>query len=227
MGKIGKFLYYAVLSFFVLAVCYLTTVIFLSPRQDAIKRGFIPCTEKFVADLNNCQRGSIGCLFKYLGADIKCNIYVVGNGFKQWVSGKQKTPWANYLFVPLTTAELDKQLPYEGNVLQDMENLEHQRLFIEQKQQKFEAAKQRSLQLNQNVLLSTPEADSDNIANFTETPEPENIVQGDISDEAFLEDIDTSATDNSELPVIESDIIKSVRQKNDVMLKKGEFKDEE
>ncbi|MBP1532321.1 MAG: hypothetical protein ILA52_02340 [Alphaproteobacteria bacterium] len=201
-------------------------MMFLSPRQDALKRGFIPCTEKFVTDLNNCQRGGIGCLFKYLGADIKCNILVVGNGFKQWISGKQKTPWSNYLFVPLTAAELDEQLPYEGNVIQDMENLEQQRLFIEQKHQELEAAKQRSLQLNQDVLLSTPETNDDNIADFTETSEPENIVHGDIADEAFLEDIDTSATDNSELPVIEPDIVKSVRQKNAIVLKKGEFKDE-
>ena len=41
MEKFFKLLYYYGLGIFVFFVVYLVTVMFMSPRQDALKRGFI------------------------------------------------------------------------------------------------------------------------------------------------------------------------------------------
>jgi len=71
----------------------------LAPKQDLRGRGFIPCTEKMVEDLLECDRG-IWCSTKAIFANNTCVFSVIGSGFSAWLKGKQSTPWSNYIFEP-------------------------------------------------------------------------------------------------------------------------------
>lgn len=86
-------------SLVVLFFVMVFVLVLFSPRQDVQKRGFIPCTEEMVSDMLGCE----GKTFCMLGKVIKnslCDSKVIIDGAKAWVIGNQKTPWANYFFVP-------------------------------------------------------------------------------------------------------------------------------
>ena len=83
----------------------LFVLILLSPRQDARRRGFIPCTETMAEKLLSCSGNKLGCLFSAITANSWCDIKVVGRGLSGWISGKQRTPWSNYIFVPEISAD--------------------------------------------------------------------------------------------------------------------------
>ena len=176
------------LGAFVLFVVYLTVVLAISPKQDRQKRGFIGCTEQLVIDVTSCERGTILCPLKYLGHDMKCNTSVILTGLGAWFRGQQSTPWENYLFEaePLETADSD----YDSKHIENMEELEHQRQFIKFKQQELDAAKNRSLNLRDDVLMSEPEEILPEDEKSTVIlPDDENIPTEDISEEAFMDDI--------------------------------------
>ena len=198
MEKFFKLLYYYGLGIFVFFVVYLVTVMFMSPRQDALKRGFIPCTEQLVNDISECKRGSMSCPLKHLLTDIKCNTVVVLDGFGAWVKGEQSNPWETYLFTPVTEAEIDDLNPYEGNSYDDMQELEEQRAFIEQKQQELDAAKNRSLNLKEDVLLSDPDKDKESEYIFKEDKLIEGEL-GNIDDETYIGDMEPQRTPENEL----------------------------
>lgn len=228
MERFLKLLYYYCLGFFVVCVVYLTTMLFISPRQDALKRGFIPCTEQLVIDISVCERGKIVCPLKYLWQDMQCNMKVIFDGFGAWVKGNQKTPWENYLFVPKAPAETDEELVYEGSVIKDMNDLEAQRLFIEKKQNELEAAKNRQLNLNEEVVISNPEQV---ISASDEELVEEVVIQeeapADISDEAFAEEKweETSGAVPEKVQP-QNDTIKQIVKKTSEQLSKEEMKDE-
>ncbi len=102
-------------GFFVSIVALFCILIFVlvlaSPKQDAQKRGFVICTEGFVEDARGCA-GAYGCLIKYVFVHGYCNASVVLGGAKNWVLGKQETPWSNYMFNPeyLENEEIDEEL---------------------------------------------------------------------------------------------------------------------
>lgn len=193
MERFFKLLYYYLLGGLVLFVVYLTTMLAVSPKKDALKRGFIPCTEVFIQNIGECERGQTGCLLKQLSGDMKCNVSVIFEGLGAWAKGEQKTPWANYLFEPVAQAELDKELPYEGSVAADMNELEQQRLFIEQKHSELEEAKSREMQFDKDVLLSHPEKDGDaenmNISDDEAEEYQPTAEESDISAEAAISDM--------------------------------------
>ena len=187
MERFFKTFYYCCLVLFVTAVTYLAVMLYIAPRQDALKRGFIPCTEKLVIDISACERGNISCPIKLLWQDTKCNIAVIADGFSAWVKGTQETPWANYLFEPVALAEIDEEIPYEGSVAHDVEEMENQIEFIKQKQAELEAAKNRKLQLNENVVIYDPEEDVPT-TDKKEADKKSAVGEekaGDITDEAF------------------------------------------
>lgn len=229
MEKFWRLLYYYCLGGFVIGVVYLTTMLFIAPRQDALKRGFIPCTEKLVLDISSCERGKISCPMGYLWQDMKCNVKVVLNGFGAWVKGEQKTPWANYLFEPKALAEIDEETPYVGNVAQDMDNLEEQIEFIKAKQAELEEAKNRQLEINENITMSDPEENVPSADKKT-ADKPRTIAEEnaeDIADEAFEDtqwESDSSHEQKYEQP--QKDIIKQINEKTAEQLGKEEIKDE-
>lgn len=190
MDTFLKSLYYCILGFTLLLVIYLTTALAFSPKSDALKRGFIPCTEAFVLHVSDCERGKIGCISKGLWQDTKCNLSVIADGFTAWLHGQQPTPWENYLFVPTSSAELDKENPYIGVVSDDLNDLANQRLFIEKQQQELEEAKHRALNLDKSVL--TPSSDDDNAeknGQYIKEPASTDVQSEDIDDESSIDNI--------------------------------------
>lgn len=187
MDKFWRLLYFYCLGGFIAGVVYLTAMLFLAPRQDALKRGFIPCTEKLVIDIYSCERGKISCPLKYLWKDMKCNVKVILNGFGAWIKGSQPTPWANYLFEPKVQAEIDEDAPYSGNAIQDMDTLKKQIYNTKTEQDKLEKANDKQLNINKGITISNPEDDiptfDKKAADKRSKISDENI--GDISDEVF------------------------------------------
>lgn len=185
MTKFFHLLYYYLLALIVVFMAYMTLMLFIAPKVDMQKRGFIVCTEQLVSDVAVCKKGSVGCPLKYLWQDMECNTFVILDGLGAWVRGKQSTPWANYLFEPETIYDDD----YDGDIVADMADLEAQSQFIQGKKEELERAKNRGLNLRDDVLMSAPEDvhPNDVKTNIKQEPAEEDVEQGDISEEAFME----------------------------------------
>ena len=185
MARFFHLLYYYLLCLLVFFVVYMVIMLVLAPKHDLQKRGFIPCTEQFVLNVAECNRGEMVCPLKYLWQDTICNASVILEGFGSWIKGKQSAPWSNYIF----SAEKDGNTEYNGDVAADMADLEAQSQFTERKIEELEAAKKRSLNLREDVLLSSPENLFDGETVEQNEPVIEKKNTGDISDEAFMEEI--------------------------------------
>lgn len=74
-------------------------LVLAAPHQDEQKRGFVPCTEKMAEELHDCDRRNI-CVLGSVVKNTFCNIKVIGEGVKLWLTGRQPAPWSNYLFAP-------------------------------------------------------------------------------------------------------------------------------
>ena len=187
MDRIIKIIFYGCLGLFVAFVMYLTVVMYISPRQDMQKRGFIPCTETLVYNITSCEAGKIRCPLKYLWQDIRCNVRVIANGFGQWVKGTQPRPWSNYLFVPVTE-ETENEIYVGSERAEDTYDQDATALFIATKQQELEAAKDRKINADESVILNNPEElnkiadDLQYLPNKTKARE-----KGDIGDEVPTE----------------------------------------
>lgn len=188
MQRFLKTCFYIVLGMVCLGVVYLTTVIYLSPRADLQNRGFIGCTRQMVIDLQQCQAGEIGCPFRHMVKDMKCNIKVVYIGFADWISGNQPTPWANYLFVPELSEITADDTTSATKRQNEMQNLEKRNLFIEQKQQELEDAKQRMLNIDSGELLANPDiAPQPQKSAVTDAESKVDVSTENIDDETNLE----------------------------------------
>lgn len=133
-----------ILAFIYLAVFLL---VLFSPRQDSQNRGFIPCTKEMAAEIFACQENKAWCMAKAVVKNGYCDTKVVFSGFAKWISGKQTTPWENYLFVPDVNGaenqtDIDPELQqfYEQNRDLDiqMNQLERQRLELEKRLESLE-----------------------------------------------------------------------------------------
>ena len=84
-----------------LLFCFVCVVvlILLAPKQDIQRRGFIPCTEKMIERLFDCDK-KIWCSAKVIVRNSGCVFRVIGDGFSDWLKGKQPMPWSNYIFEP-------------------------------------------------------------------------------------------------------------------------------
>lgn len=157
MEKFFKILYYYLLISFVLFVMYLSVVLALSPKKDVLKRGFIPCTEQMVLNVGACERGDMFCPLKWLWQDTKCNTSVVLDGLGAWIKGNQPTPWSSYLFEPVEEKISEDEEPYEGNVSLEMNELNLHHDFIKEKLKELEEAKNREMNFDDSVIISSPD----------------------------------------------------------------------
>lgn len=222
MDKFFRYLYYAILMLFVGGVVYLTTMLFLAPRQDVYDRGFIACTRELVNNLSVCERGKMGCPLKFLWHDMKCNVGVIYTGAADWLKGKQKTPWANYLFEPQLMTPEDREI-YQSNALNDMMDIEYQNQLFEQKNQELEEAKQRMMNTDKDVLLYNPN-DATPAAVLPTSTEPKDLEadKGDITDEA---DIAITPPENPEISEAAApqnkDLLQEIKKQTEDKLRKG------
>ncbi len=187
MDRFFRLLYYYCLFMLIVIVLYLSFALAVSPKKDALKRGFIPCTENFVYSVGECERGQMGCLASKLWTDTKCNLYVIADGLGAWIKGNQSTPWENYFFTPLVEAELDAENPYIGDVEHDFDDLEKQRAFFEQKEKELEQAKNRKI--SDVVLQGDSEQDAINDAHYINEEVVDVEEHGDINDETVIGEI--------------------------------------
>ena len=86
MAKFFAFIkeyWFGMLTGFILLVGFLFfLLILLSPRYDAQKRGFIPCTEALAQNLLSCpQDGKYSCIFAEIMKNTWCDVKVVAEGF--------------------------------------------------------------------------------------------------------------------------------------------------
>ena len=197
MDRVLKVLFYSVLGLFFAFVVYMTTVMYISPRQDLQKRGFIPCTETLVYNITDCKPGQIKCPLQYLWQDMQCNVRVIADGFVLWSRGKQERPWSNYLFEPQVIEDGNELYVGTENAEDTFDN-DAADLFIAAKQQELEIAKERQLNPDDNVILNNPEA-LNKIADdlrYISKEAKQNQHSGDISDEALIGNTSGSPTDN-------------------------------
>lgn len=218
MERFFKILYYYCLGILVVFIAYLSIMLSISPKKDALKRGFIPCTEEFVQNMVLCEKGQLICPLGYLWKDTKCNVSVILDGLGAWVRRKQNTPWESYLFEPIIEAEQDIENPYEGNVMVDMDNLNVQRQFIEARQKELEDAKSRQLGLDENVLRNDDNAKENSDENdYMLINNNQNVVnEGDISEEFFADKLDNDSEISANEKKVEEDNINKVNNIVDI-----------
>ena len=225
MDKFFQYLYYIFLTLFVAFVTYLTAVLFAAPRKDALDRGFILCTKQLVGELSDYESSRIGRLFGVLWRDMKCNIGVIVDGGIYWIQGKQKTPWANYLFEPQLSAAEDEN-PYitQADAVKDMSEIEQQSDFIERKQKELDEAKSRRFNLDSDVILNNPDvaaaAPKTKSATASENDNPQ---QGDIADETNIKIISSDMTEGADVKAPQAeDVLKNIKDKTAEKLPKGD-----
>lgn len=225
MEKFFKLLYYYCLGLFVAFIVYMTIVMYISPRQDAEKRGFIPCTEELVHNLTGCETGKMSCAMGFLWDDMKCNISVVLNGLGAWVKGQQVTPWANYLFEPVTEAE------QEGVYFGSADGSALTEDFIELKKQELDEAKMRHVELDETILRDYPEIKDRQAPENIDLPEDGDVTgySDDIEDEALIDGLSvssdtTDAVSAQSQPV--KDVLKNLKDVTDEKLKEGKVENE-
>ena len=85
--------------FTLLAVMYFV-IIFVSPRYDLKRRGFIPCTEELAQNLASCKENKLICTMGAILKNNLCDLRVIGQGFTDWWNDRQPRPWSNYWFEP-------------------------------------------------------------------------------------------------------------------------------
>ena len=107
----------------------MTLIVALSPREDKLNRGFIPCTTELADNISVCN-GGLWCTAKAVIRNSVCDAEIICNGFTLWIKGQQKTPWSNYMFIPDLSHKKDfydtsAKIFYQENpdYLQDFENL--------------------------------------------------------------------------------------------------------
>ncbi len=105
-------------SIFVFLLLFI--LVLLSPRQDKLRRGFIPCTEVLAEELSVCmEQKKVICLVNSVMKNSWCELKTVGRGIKLWVQGQQSTPWSNYIFIPEQTDEEDFPAEERAEYLQN------------------------------------------------------------------------------------------------------------
>lgn len=175
-----------VMSLVILAYVSMFMLILASPKIDLQKRGFIPCTEKFIAEAHTCD-GSI-CLLKAVVHNSFCDFSVVGHGFAQWTKGKQPSPWSNYLFVPeiddINREEMKTIYGIDPNSATDMEKLKNaNKELMDSLNKEYSVQEQPKGERFDDATVSEQQIDSD----IMEESNADEIVNEQIGDEGIAD----------------------------------------
>ncbi|MBP5352790.1 MAG: hypothetical protein J6Y91_03385, partial [Alphaproteobacteria bacterium] len=228
MEKFFKWLYYYCLILFSAFVVYMFIVMSVSPRSDALKRGFVSCTEQLVTDISECPRGKMSCSLKYLWQNTKCNVTVVLSGFGAWVKGKQPTPWANYLYEPVTTALLDEESSKYGAFPENEKEFSAQYDRFQRQNQQDEEIMERYLNLKKDVLRSDVEAElkDEKLKDWPQDDALSDETVDDISAEVFTDVVSGGVPQDGSLQIKRPDIVKNLQKITEEKLKQENLKDE-
>ncbi|MBO5038253.1 MAG: hypothetical protein J6C85_02185 [Alphaproteobacteria bacterium] len=91
-----------ILSVMVLMCACFALVVGIAPHTDIKMRGFTPCTYTMAAELGQSGEKEVKAVdvMCIVGRGFFCYGEVMKEGMVLFLNGKQKTPWANYLFEP-------------------------------------------------------------------------------------------------------------------------------
>lgn len=121
-------------SLIVLYLIFLS-LIFFAPREDELNRGFIPCTQNLIKEINACPNHGIWCTAKIVLKNNACDFNVVREGFVLWLNGRQPKPWSNYFFEPVSNLHNDQTwkdyYDEHENIVRHMEDLNKERIELE------------------------------------------------------------------------------------------------
>ena len=119
-------------------------LIFFAPHQDALERGFIPCTKQMMQELAMCQKSKVSCTFKLILKNNVCDFKVVKKGFDLWLEGKEKRPWSYYYFTPtlnepdvLEDEALKDYYQNNQNIAREMEELNQKAIELQIRQEQL------------------------------------------------------------------------------------------
>lgn len=116
---------FLVTMFLILVTAYFV-VVFVSPRYDLQKRGFIPCTEQMATQIATCSQSRISCTFGAIWENNICDLKVIVQGWQNWRMGSQPRPWSNYLFEPETLTDDPEDDPALQNFFQENPDLDQE-----------------------------------------------------------------------------------------------------
>ena len=180
LNFIKRYWFFVFITIFVLLYLVVFLLVLASPRQDDLNRGFIPCTQKMAQEILVDEKKSSLKLAKIIIANTYCDTKVVFKGLTDWVKGKQKTPWANYLFEPqiyksidATDEELLKFYKEHPNINQEMEELNKQRIKLEQMLLQDEVVEEANFPTEELVPEDNNEEEEEKNDTKPETPKPE------------------------------------------------------
>ena len=126
MDFINKHWFGLLTGFIIFIFGVLFILVLLSPRQDAQRRGFIPCTEAMAEKILSCEKNKVFCLLSVVVQNTWCDIKVVGTGMQKWAKGQQTTPWENYIFIPELPADEDFDAEARAEYLKTSPNIEEE-----------------------------------------------------------------------------------------------------
>ena len=136
---IKKYWFGFLITVFVSFYLMVMSFVLLSPKQDNLNRGFIPCTQEMSQQILANKKQNPFTLAKIVINNTYCDTKVVLSGFANWIKGTQKTPWENYFFTPETNTtkqEKDEALEmyYKENpdYAKEMQELHEKRLALEE-----------------------------------------------------------------------------------------------
>lgn len=102
-----------VLSLFVFIFLLFSVIITIAPHNDAEMRGFTPCTYQMADEFNKIEDVKFTDVLTTVGIGYGCYFGVIYEGMRNFIGGKQKTPWANYLFVVKSIESEDENIEDE------------------------------------------------------------------------------------------------------------------
>ncbi|MBE6448078.1 MAG: hypothetical protein E7018_02125 [Alphaproteobacteria bacterium] len=138
-----------IMSIVVCAFMLMFVLVLLSPRQDAKKRGFIPCTETLAENILSCQKNKVFCLLSAVVKNSWCDAKVIGAGFSMWVGGEQSTPWANYIFEPEIVFDGIDDPEAREQYLKENPNLKTEMIELKRLSEELENEESKEQQLNE------------------------------------------------------------------------------
>ena len=138
-----KHLFWSIVGFIFALYFAFLALVFFAPHQDALQRGFIPCTLEMIDELSLCKNNKVSCTFKLVLKNNVCDFKVVKKGFDLWLEGLESTPWSYYYFTPTTDepsvledAALKDYYEQHQNIIQEMEDLNQKAIALEKQQEK-------------------------------------------------------------------------------------------
>ena len=119
VSKFKEYWFGTLLFLFVIVFMLFIAIVAIAPHNDGKMRGFAPCTYRMAYELGQYgENKQAGKVFSAISGGYFCYAGIMADGVAAWLGGRQKTPWANYIFKAETfevPPELDE--PFSEDLL--------------------------------------------------------------------------------------------------------------